>query len=217
MTDFDITEIDGPHARAKVSVRGNSTDPKTALLLFHGRGASAQNILRLVPDVPPRTIVLAPDANGHQWYPNRFLFDRSENQPDLDSALQVIEKLLEYCTNTYSLSFESVVLAGFSQGACLAADFAARHPHRFKALCIFSGGLIGSDTDITLNKWNGSLEKTPVYIGCDNLDPHIPISRVRKTADIYFGLDAEVKLELYDSLGHSVHPEGIAFLRNCLD
>lgn len=203
------------HMRAETA--GDVLDPKKALLLFHGRGSNAANILGLTRAMSLDSVyVCAPEAPEQRWYPHPFTQSRRENQPDLDEAHETVRRLIEFCKKTYNLSKDQIVLAGFSQGASLVADYVARNPARYGGVCILSGGLIGDDTDIARVDWTGSLKQTLTYIGCDKRDPYIPLSRVRKTTEEFIGLDANVSLHEYEGLGHAVHPDGIKFLANLL-
>lgn len=208
--------VKGPHASVDVLMRGNVNDPKRALLLFHGRGAGAENISRLASmfPLPEDVLVLAPDAVGHAWYPNRFTESRRDNEPYLSSAFEVVDDLICFCFEKFKIKPENIVLAGFSQGACLIADYVARNPKKYAGACIFSGGFIGSDEDIASAKWKGDMKKMPIYLGCDIIDPHIPKERVHETAVIFLKLNATVTEKIYTNLGHSIHPEGIQFLQS---
>ncbi len=214
MNEIALKNTEGPHARTQVLLRGNTTNPKRALLLFHGRGAQAENILRLTDEIslPGDVLVCAPDASGHTWYPNRFVVPRPENEPHLSSALGVVGALIKFCEEQYSIKPGDTVLAGFSQGACLVADYIARNPKEYAGACIFSGGLIGSEEEIGNENWKGSLKSTPTYVGCDEEDPHIPRERVEATAKVLKKLDAKGTSRLYVGLGHAIHSEGIQFL-----
>lgn len=207
-----------PHEDVEVLLRGNVENPTRALLLFHGRGASAENILGLTRkiEVGPDVLVCAPQANGGSWYPLPFTVSRSENEPYLKSALHLVEDLITYCDREYRIGPASVVLAGFSQGACLVSQYAASHPTRYAGICVFSGGLIGADTEIAHDAWTGSLDDTRIYIGCDEDDPFIPAQRVQTTAAVLQSMDASVTSSLYTELGHTIHPEGIAFLADLM-
>lgn len=214
MPKSNLTGVAGPHENAEVLVRGNTKNPKTALLLFHGRGSNAKDILGLSDTLLlADTLVCAPEAAGHEWYPYRFLAPRSENEPHLSSALDVVDALVKLCDENYRIKPNDIILAGFSQGACLVADYIARTPQKYRGVCIFSGGLIGSDEQIAHHMWKGSLEHTPVYLGCDERDPHIPRERVLATAAVLENLHADLTTKLYAGLGHTVHREGIEFLR----
>jgi predicted esterase len=218
MQSINLKGVSGPHAHTEVLVRGNSENPKRALLLFHGRGASAANISRLADRIvlPDDVLVLAPDAVGQQWYPNRFVISRLQNEPHLSSALSVVGALIQYCDEEFGILPKDIVLAGFSQGACLASDYIARNPQKYAGVCIFSGGLIGTDEDIQGYTWKGDLKKTPVYLGCDESDPYIPKERVDITASILEKLGGSVTEKIYQNLGHAIHPEGVDYLHQLL-
>lgn len=207
-----------PHGEQLVLRQGNIVDPTRALLLLHGRGSTADDILRLTPQLAlaDDVIVLAPQAANHTWYPERFLSPQQMNQPDLDSALERIVTLNNYLKSAYEIKADQVALAGFSQGACLVAEYAKRHPARYLALAIYSGGLIGDDTEVDKDI-AGTLKGTPVYIGCDEVDFHIPKERVEATAAYLSAHEATVTLRFYQSLGHTIHEEGLDFLRTQLN
>jgi predicted esterase len=213
MKKFVLSKISGPHQHAQVTEIDNSSIPKKALLLFHGRGSGAENILQLARGVSPSTLILAPQAMDLRWYPYPFTHPKSENEPFLASALEVVDGLIQYCAEQYSLSPQSLVLAGFSQGACLVSEYTMRNPKRYGGICLFSGGLIGSDDEVGRVP-AGDLQKTSVFIGCDSEDPYIPIARVDRTSEVFLTLNASVTLEKYENTGHSVLPSGITFMES---
>jgi len=153
-----------------------------AVIAIHGRGASAEDIIGLNRVIDgPGFAWLAPDAPNHTWYPHSFLAPVERNQPHLDSALSLIGDLLREIENS-GVPPERVVLLGFSQGACLASEFVARHPRRYGGLVVFSGGLIGASIDP--GEYTGSLAGTPVFGGCSDIDPHIPLERFELTGQV---------------------------------
>jgi phospholipase/carboxylesterase len=199
--------------RMRAETAGNVLNPKKALLLFHGRGSNAANIIGLTRGMSLDDVyVCAPDAPEHRWYPQPFMQSRRDNQPDLDEAHETIRMLIMFCKKTFGLSRDQVVLAGSSQGASLVADYVVRNPARYGGVCILSGGIIGNDTEVKGLDIGGSLKQTLVYLGCDKRDPYIPLARVRTTAETLIGLGANLSLREYDGLGHGVHPDGVAFL-----
>ena len=206
-----------PHDNLLVQMQ-TTGDPTQAVILCHGRFASGADMMNLVGqlDVPENTLVLAPTASGNQWYPNRFIVERDDNQPQLDSALEVIGELIRFCRKEYEITSDQITLVGFSQGACLVTDFISRNPQPFKAVGILSGGLIGADWEIADTDFTGSLEDTPVYLGCDEADPHIPYDRVEVTNKVLTSLEADLESCRYQDLGHSVHPDAIAFLNKAV-
>jgi predicted esterase len=203
-----------PHGEEVVLIEGNTENPKRALILLHGRGGTAANIISLDKELglPDDVIVVAPQASRHTWYPDRFLVPQSENQPNLDSALDRVDVIIKTLHNHYGIERSSVALLGFSQGACLSAEYVKRQPARYLAVAICSGGLIGDDLEVGLNI-PGSLLGTPVYVGCDEMDFHIPRKRVEATAAYLSAHEAAVKLRLYQGLGHTIHEECLDFLR----
>ena len=180
---------------------------QAAMLLVHGRGASAHDILTLVPEFDrPGWAYLAPQAAAHTWYPLSFLSPIARNEPHLSSALARLDALLAQVVQA-GIPAERVVLLGFSQGACLCAEYVARHARRYGGLVALSGGLIGPDG--TPRDYPGSLDGTPVFLGCSDVDPHIPQARVLESADVFRRLGGQVTARLYPGLGHTVNQDEI--------
>jgi len=176
-----------------------------AMLLVHGRGASAESILDLARFLPhPEMAYLAPQAAGGAWYPNSFLAPIVSNEPGISSGLQLLDELVT-AIEAVGIPAQRLVLGGFSQGACLASEYAARHTRRYGGLLIFSGGLIGPLG--APRKYEGTLEQTPVFVGCSNIDLHIPVERVHETADVLAQLGGEVTKKIYAGMGHTIHPD----------
>jgi predicted esterase len=186
--------------------------PKRAVVLLHGRGSSPEDILGLAQHLPSQqTQFLAPRAKNNTWYPQRFIRPTAENEPHLSVALeQVRQAILET-----RLPLEQVVLLGFSQGACLALEYAARHGGRFGGVVAFSGGLIGTDQE--LGKLGKPLESTPVFLGCDAQDFHIPLERVEESAKILSNLGAVVDKRIYQGLGHGINRDEIEAIWRILE
>lgn len=193
----------GPHQGQRVAVAGVALAEATAaMILVHGRGASAENILELADLLPhPQMAYLAPQAADYTWYPYSFLAPLAQNQPNLDSALQVLADLVAEI-EAAGIPAARIVLGGFSQGACLASEFAARNARRFGGLLIFSGGVIGPPG--TPRDYDGSLDGTPVFIGCSDRDMHIPKERVDETAVILESLGAAITKKIYPNMGHTI-------------
>jgi phospholipase/carboxylesterase len=177
------------------------------MILVHGRGDSASGILQLA-DVLPVTgmAYFAPQASGHTWYPNRFLAPIQTNEPWLSSALAGLGDLLSQI-DASSVPVWRTVLLGFSQGACLALEFAVRHPRRFGGLVGLSGGLIGPPG--TTWPRAGSIDGTPVFLGCSDVDSHIPASRVHESADVLRAIGGQVTTVLYPGMDHTITREEI--------
>ena len=180
---------------------------QAAMILVHGRGASARDILTLVPEFDrPGFAYLAPQAAGHTWYPLSFLSPLARNEPYLSSALARLDEVLAQVLQA-GIPAERVVLLGFSQGACLASEYVARHARRYGGLAALSGGLIGPDD--TPRDYPGSLDGTTVFLGCSDVDFHIPKARVLESAAVFRRLGGQVTARLYPGLGHTVNQDEI--------
>jgi predicted esterase len=193
----------GPHQGGQVYHAGKPlTTAKAALILVHGRGATAPSILELADVLPhPDVAYLAPQAADNVWYPYSFLAPINQNEPFLSSALQALAELVGQ-VNAAGIANNRIIIGGFSQGACLAAEFVARNAQRFGGLLVFSGGLIGPPG--TPRAYTGDLAGTPVFIGCSNVDVHIPEARVHETATVLARLGAVVDKQIYPNLGHTI-------------
>jgi predicted esterase len=181
---------------------------KAALILVHGRGATAASILPLadafgVPDVA----VIAPQATGNTWYPYSFLDTLESNEPWLSSALALLGAVVEHL-GANNLPPERIAIGGFSQGACLSTEFVARNARRYGLVAGFSGGLIGPPG--TPRAYSGSLDGTPVFLGCSDIDPHIPLARVNETTRVLTALGAKVDERIYPGMPHTVNEDEIA-------
>jgi predicted esterase len=182
-------------------------EAQAAMILMHGRGASAASILRLAEELyHPGFAYLAPQAPDHSWYPQPFLAPLEQNEPALSAALDAVAAVLDQVIEA-DIPAENVILAGFSQGACLSAEFAARHAQRYGGLIVFSGGLIGPPG--TPRDYDGSLVRTPVLIGCGDMDPHIPVERIDETAAVLAGLGGVVDKRMYPGMGHMINADEI--------
>ena len=185
---------------------------KAAMILLHGRGDSAQGILSLVPEIMMDGFAYgAPNAAGQTWYPNRFIEPIARNEPYLSSALEVVHNLVEHIRE--HVPKEKIIILGFSQGSCLALDYAARTGGRFGAIIGLSGGLIGDVLEPTRYK---DLESTPVFLGCSDVDAHIPKSRVDETAVMLEGFGAKVDKRIYPNFGHSVNADELEAVRELM-
>lgn len=220
--DLGASELSGPHRGRRVAQAGARPEAaRAAVVLVHGRGASAESILSLVPHLGHADDVawLAPQAAGSTWYPRSFLAALGDNQPHLDSALALLHRL-ETELEERGVPAERTVLAGFSQGACLVSEHAARRPRRRGAVAAFTGGLLGPGDPaerLGVGESGETLGGTPVFLGAGDPDPHVPWQRVEETAKVFRSLGAEVTLRRYPGLGHTVNDEEIAWLRRRLD
>lgn len=205
-----------PHAAQPILTAGAPVDQApAALILLHGRGADARDILSLAAELGrPDLAYLAPQAAGLTWYPNRFIMPAASNEPWLTSALARVGEVLAR-VQAAGLGRERIFLLGFSQGACLALEFAARHPARYAGVFGLSGALIENGDQP--RDYAGSLAGTPVFLGCSDVDPHIPRARVERSAQILPALGAEVTLRLYPNMDHTVNRDELRFIRGLLD
>lgn len=194
---------DNPHAAQPVISRGPAlAAAKSAMILIHGRGASAENIIFLRNDLNhPDMAYLAPQAAGNTWYPFSFLEDMARNQPGLDSGLAKIDTLVEQIADA-GIPTERIIIGGFSQGACLALEYVARNAKRYGGVFAFSGGLIGPPG--TPREYAGTLAGTPVFLGCSDVDFHIPKVRVVESAEVLERLGGAVEARLYAGMGHTI-------------
>jgi predicted esterase len=184
------------------------------MIMVHGRGASAADMIGLAQEFNDREIAyLAPQAAGHTWYPNSFLAPIPTNEPGISSGLRMLARLVQ-SLEEQGADAARVMLLGFSQGACLALEFAARHARRYAGVVGLSGGLIGPDG--TPRNYHGSLEGAAVFLGCSDRDPHIPVARVLETADVFRTLGGSVEERIYPGMGHTVSEEEIAVVRSLL-
>lgn len=188
---------------------------RAVLVLIHGRGDSAHGILGLAPELPvPGLAYVAPEATHNVWYPESFLQPLERNQPWLDAALAAIGGLVEGLLER-GFPAERIGLLGFSQGACLATEYAARNPRRYGALAGLSGGLIGPDG--TPRDYPGSLDGTPVFLGCGDMDHHIPVGRVHETAQVLERMGGSVEERIYAGFPHSVNRDEIDYVQGMLE
>ena len=210
------TEME-PHADQPVVHAGAPLDGADAvMIMMHGRNAGPNAILSLCAAIRrPRVACVAPAAAGGSWYPFSFLAPREQNEPGLSSGLAVIESLVDDLIE-HGHPAHKIVLLGFSQGACLASELAIRHPRRYGGVLVLSGGLIGppgtSWDDVT-----ASLDGTPVFLGCSDVDAHIPKERVIESEAVFRRLGARVKRTLYPGMGHLVNDDEIAEVERVLD
>jgi predicted esterase len=187
---------------------------RLAVILVHGRGASAEDIMGLAREFRQSDVAyLAPQAAGNTWYPYTFLAPLEKNEPALSSALGVLQGLVS-TLGEQGVPSERVGLLGFSQGACLSLEFAARHARYFAAVVGLSGGLIGPPG--TPRKYSGSAAGTFMFLGCSDVDPHIPMERVQETAEVFRNLGAVVDERIYRGMGHTVNRDEVEAVRMIL-
>lgn len=183
-------------------------DADKALIMIHGRGASAQDILRLAPHLSVEDYaLLAPQATNHTWYPFSFMAKREKNKPWLTSALDILAELVQDIVDK-GIKKENIYFLGFSQGACLTLEYVTRNATRYGGVVAFTGGVIGEE--INLDNYSGDFAETPIFIGTGNPDSHVPVQRVLDTQDILKKMNAKVMLEIYNNKPHSISPQEIA-------
>ena len=180
------------------------TAARAAMVLLHGRGATAEDIMTIAAEVErPGWAYLAPQAAGNAWYPNPFTAPLESNEPYLSAALDMVSKLVERIEAR--VPAQRIVLLGFSQGACLTLEWAARNARRFGAVVGLSGGLIGPDG--TPRDYPGTFDETPVFLGCSDIDPHIAMHRVVEAGEAFKTMGAVVNLRFYPGMAHTVGVE----------
>lgn len=209
------TPSDGPHQGQQVRFAGAPLRVADAVLvLLHGRGATAESILDLADEANVhRVAAVAPQAQYNRWYPQSFLAPREANEPELSSALAAVDDVVSDLVE-HGLPLDRLVIGGFSQGACLAAEYVAQNPRRYGGLVVLSGGVIGPEGQAF--DYAGNLAGTPVFLGCSDVDPHIPLERVHESRDVFERLGGDVTERVYEGLAHTVNDDEIAFLRELL-
>ncbi len=205
-----------PHAGQPLVERGVPLgQAPVAVILVHGRNAAPDNVLDLVPRLArPNVTYLAPAAAGRTWYPHSFLAEVASNEPGLSSGLAVLASLVGR-VEAAGVPRTRIVLLGFSQGACLAAEFAVRHAARFGGVVAFSGGVVGPPG--TVWTWPGDFAGTPMFFGCSDHDSHVPEWRVTESAELCTRLGAAVTRRIYPGMGHTVNDDEIAWTQRLLD
>ncbi len=210
-----MTAKPGPHPNGPVHTAGVPlAEARAALVLVHGRGATAESILELADELAvPGYAYLAPQAAGQTWYPYSFLAPMARNEPGLSSGLATIGAVLG-AVAAGGVPPARTVLLGFSQGACLTLEYTARYAQRYGGVVGLSGGLLGPPG--TPRDYAGTLGGTPVFLGCSDHDPHIPQTRVEESAAVFTALGGAVTLRIYPNMGHTVNPAEITAVRALL-
>jgi len=184
------------------------------MVMVHGRGGTAASILDLVGAIDVSGFAyLAPEASSNTWYPNSFLAPIPTNEPGISSGIALIDEIVSSIESA-GIPQERIMLLGFSQGACLSLEYAARHARKFGGIAGLSGGLIGPDD--TPRDYPGSFGGAPVFLGCSDIDPHIPAARVQQTAEVLTRMNAGVTMRLYPGMGHLVNDDEIAEVRRMM-
>ncbi|MGH9159982.1 MAG: alpha/beta hydrolase [Vicinamibacteraceae bacterium] len=199
-------DIQDPHRGQAVLRQG--PDPSAArlsVILVHGRGGAAADMLTLAQELDGSDVAyLAPQAAGATWYPYSFLAPLADNEPGLSSGLRLLDGLVRDL-EARQVPPDRIALLGFSQGACLALECAARHPRPYAAIIGLSGGLIGPPG--TLRRYAGSFEGAAAFLGCSDVDPHIPVERVHESSRVFRDLQAVVDERIYPRMGHTINAD----------
>jgi predicted esterase len=208
-----VARPDDPHAGQSVLRFGPDPErARLAVVLAHGRGGSAQDMLSLARDLRTTDVLyLAPQAAASTWYPQSFLAPIEQNEPWLSSALRFLVRVVGELGRR-GFAPDRIALLGFSQGACLTLELAARNARRYAGVIGLSGGVIGPPG--TPRAYAGSMANTPVLLGCSDDDPHIPLERVRETGDVFRALGARVDERIYPGLGHTVNRDELDAVRD---
>lgn len=218
----DEMQIDGPHQGRRIATAGTPLDKAgAAVILVHGRGTTAESILPLGEEIDLEGVAyLAPQAGGNTWYPNSFLAPIERNEPGLSSGLKAIADVRRRIEEA-GIPAERTIVMGFSQGACLSLEYVARNPRRYGGAVALSGGLIGTRSregaeppDDKEFEYEGSLEGTPVFLGCSDIDAHIPVQRVHRSAEVLEELGGDVTKRIYEGMGHTVNRDEIRVVRD---
>jgi phospholipase/carboxylesterase len=190
-------------------------DARAAVVLLHGRGGSADDILSLAGALRQNDLAyVAPQASGRTWYPQSFMATLARNEPYLSRSLATLAAVVNDLAGR-GIASDRVALIGFSQGGCLALEFAARNPKRYAGVAGLSAGLIGPPG--LIRDGPGSLAGTPVFLGCGDIDPHIPLDRVRVTTQVLTAMNAAVTERIYPGMGHTINQDEIAHVRRLLE
>jgi len=205
-----------PHMTKPVHATGAKLEEASAaLILLHGRGATAEDILSLSAFFNyPQLAYLAPQAEGFTWYPNRFMAPVEQNEPYLSAALSRIDELVKKA-ESHRIPTERIFIGGFSQGACLASEYVIRNPRRYGGLLVFSGGHIGP-LDMQRQP-HGDLRGMPAFLGCSDMDPHIPLQRVKETSALLEAMGAKVTEKIYPRMEHTIIKDEIELARQVID
>jgi len=206
---------DDPHQGQTIEPAGAPPQAAdTAVIMVHGRGATARSFLPLMDAFLHHGVLyLAPQAARNTWYPRSGYAPIEANEPWFSSALARVEAALEMAT-TADIPAERVVLLGFSQGAGIVSEFVARNPRRYGGVVALSGSLLGSETS---HAYDGTIDDTPVFVGCGSNDPHVPAERIHETASVFAELGGDVTVELYDGLGHEISDDEIQMVNTFVE
>lgn len=195
------------HTKQVIRAGKQTGEATKAMIMVHGRGGSAEDILSLASYLPVNDFALfAPQATNNTWYPYSFLVAPKENEPWLSGALAVLQEVVADVQAT-GITTDNIYFLGFSQGACLTLEFVTRNATKYGAVVAFTGGLIGDQ--IYDQNYTGDFGGTPVFIGTSDPDPHVPVERVHATAEILTRMNAQVTKKIYKNMGHTISQDEI--------
>jgi phospholipase/carboxylesterase len=202
------------HQKRIISAGKKLTEASKALILIHGRGATAEDILGLSFELNAGDFALiAPQATNYTWYPYSFLVPLKQNEPWLSSAIQMLNELVDDIKKA-GIADENIYFAGFSQGACLTLEFVTRNARRWGGVAAFTGGLIGDK--IYNENYTGDFAGTPVFLGSSDPDAHVPVERVRASAETLKRMNANVVEKIYPNMGHTISEDEILSVNNLI-
>lgn len=204
-----------PHRGQPIETAGAPPQvAETAVVMLHGRGSTAQSFLTLIDEFLHHGVMyLAPQAAHNSWYPRSGYAPLEDNEPWFSSALDHVDSALDMAADA-GVPLERTVLLGFSQGGCLGSEFVTRNPRRYGGLVILSGSLLGTETSDT---YEGTIDGTPVFLGCSSNDPYVPAERVRDSAQMFEGLGGDVTSRLYGDLGHAISDDEIRTINTFIE
>lgn len=199
---------------SKIYQSGNVNDPKKALIMIHGRGGAAQDIMGLAEYLKvDNYLLLGPEADQNTWYPHSFIAPIISNQPNLDIALELIGEAVQIA-NEKGIDNEKIYFLGFSQGACLTLEYTSRNAKKYGGVVAFTGGLIGEK--LHADHYAGDFEGTNVFIGTSDPDFHVPVERVQESSKLMRSLGAQVEEKIYPNMGHTISQDEIKIVNETI-
>lgn len=207
--------INGPHRGQPILYKGKNLETAdAAMIMIHGRGATAESILALADEFGAGNVAyIAPQAQMNTWYPYSFLSPIEMNEPGISSGIELIDSIVNDLLSK-GFSTDRIFLLGFSQGACLSLEYVARNPAKFGGVIGLSGGLIGPPD--TPRNYEGNFDNADIFLGCSDVDPHIPIERVDETEKVFIEMNANVTKRIYKGMGHTINQDEINFIKSLL-
>lgn len=204
-----------PHVGQPIETTGRPLgEGRAVMIMIHGRQAAPVNILQLVDSLSqPEFTYIAPAAANNTWYPYSFMADKEQNEPGISSGVAVIDGVVSDVVNKGILK-DHIVLLGFSQGACLTAEYAVEHADRFGGVILYSGSVIGPPG--TTWAYGGSFDGTPIFMGCSDVDSHVPLERIEEGAAVFERMGATVTKRIYPGMGHQINDDEIAFTQGLM-